>query len=121
MLSGEKILITGASSPVAEVLAAALAKDNEVWGAARFTDKSAPERLAKSNVKTVTVDLAESSNLCVGYLESIRFSGSADLRSSLVTGQRWQDANLAKEPVLNGAIAVVTEKFQNRQEHSHDA
>jgi nucleoside-diphosphate-sugar epimerase len=58
MLSGEKILITGASSPVAEVLAAALAKNNEVWGAARFTDKSAPERLAKSNVKTVTVDLA---------------------------------------------------------------
>lgn len=40
MISGEKILITGVSGIVARPLASFLAKDNEVWGMARFVDPS---------------------------------------------------------------------------------
>ena len=41
MLSDEKILITGPAGRVAFGLAKQLAKDNEVWGVARFGDPAA--------------------------------------------------------------------------------
>ena len=38
MISGEKILVTGVTGTVGAPVAKALAKDNEVWGLARFND-----------------------------------------------------------------------------------
>src|SRR5256885_15505705 len=38
MLSGQKILISGVTGTVAKPLATFLAKENEVWGLARFAD-----------------------------------------------------------------------------------
>ncbi len=58
MISGEKILITGVHGAVAFPLACALAPDNEVWGAARFTDPDARSRVEASGITTVAVDLA---------------------------------------------------------------
>jgi nucleoside-diphosphate-sugar epimerase len=57
MLSNEKILITGPASQVAEPIAAALAKNNEVWGIARFSDPVARGRLEAAGVRCVAVDL----------------------------------------------------------------
>jgi UDP-glucuronate 4-epimerase len=71
MLSGEKILITGVSGQIAGPLANYLAKDNEVWGAARFRPPEAGvlrpvaadapdsrQTLEAAGIKTVAVDLA---------------------------------------------------------------
>ncbi|MGE4650000.1 MAG: NAD(P)-dependent oxidoreductase [Myxococcota bacterium] len=60
MLSGEKILITGATGATTTLPAAlSLAADNEVWGVARFTDPEARERLEAGGVTTRCVDLAK--------------------------------------------------------------
>jgi nucleoside-diphosphate-sugar epimerase len=44
MISGEKILVTGVTGGVARPIAEYLARNNEVWGAARFLDKNDPAR-----------------------------------------------------------------------------
>lgn len=60
MLSGEKILITGASGATTTLPAAlALAGENEVWGVARFNDPGAREQLEAGGVTTRRVDLAK--------------------------------------------------------------
>ncbi len=56
-LQGAKIVVTGVTGQVAEPLAAALARDNEVYGAARFTDAAARQRLEDAGVRCVVVDL----------------------------------------------------------------
>jgi UDP-glucuronate 4-epimerase len=43
-LRGAKIVVTGVTGQVAEPLACALARDNEVFGAARFNDAHARRR-----------------------------------------------------------------------------
>lgn len=58
MITGKKILVTGASGSVGSVLAAALAPANEVWGLARFTDPEARSRLKERGVRPVVADLA---------------------------------------------------------------
>jgi nucleoside-diphosphate-sugar epimerase len=56
-LSGRKIVITGVSGLVARPLAVALAADNEVVGAARFTDQAARASLEAAGVRCVPIDL----------------------------------------------------------------
>ncbi len=58
-LSGEKILVTGPAGQIAFPLARELAKDNEVWGLARFGNPEDRARVQKVGVRTVSVDLAE--------------------------------------------------------------
>ena len=57
-MRGSKILITGATGQVATPIALAFAADNEVWGAARFTDPSARERLEQAGVRCAAVNMA---------------------------------------------------------------
>lgn len=57
MLKNEKILITGATSTVARPLARSLARDNEVWGVARFTDPTAADRLSALGVTPRALEL----------------------------------------------------------------
>jgi nucleoside-diphosphate-sugar epimerase len=57
-LSGAKILVTGPTGQVALPLTLSLAADNDVWGAARFTDASAREQLDAAGVTCVVTDLA---------------------------------------------------------------
>src|SRR4029078_9934745 len=57
-LSGEKILITGATGQVANPVAKALARDNEVWAAARFGKAEARRDLEAAGVHCAVVDLA---------------------------------------------------------------
>ncbi len=56
-MNDEKILVVGVTGQVARPLAAALAKDNEVWGIARFSDPSVREALEADGVHCEFVDL----------------------------------------------------------------
>ncbi len=58
-LQGKKILVTGPAGQIAFPLAARLAKDNEVWGIARFSDAEGRERCEKAGIQTRVVDLAD--------------------------------------------------------------
>ena len=59
MISGEKILVTGASGSIGLPLALHLAGDNEVWGLARFAEPSRPAELDAAGVTTVAMDLGD--------------------------------------------------------------
>jgi nucleoside-diphosphate-sugar epimerase len=56
-LRDAKILVTGATGQVALPLCLALARQNEVWGAARFRDADARARLEAAGVRCVALDL----------------------------------------------------------------
>jgi UDP-glucuronate 4-epimerase len=56
-LSGCKVVVTGVTGQVARPLATALARDNEVFGAARFSNPAARDELETAGVHTVAIDL----------------------------------------------------------------
>ena len=58
MISGEKILVTGVHGAVAFPLAQSLAAENEVWGAARFTDPASRVKVEDAGIATCAVDVA---------------------------------------------------------------
>jgi UDP-glucuronate 4-epimerase len=58
MLDAEKILITGATGKIAFPIARALAKRNEVWGAARLREQSDRDRLAQADITPVALDMS---------------------------------------------------------------
>lgn len=58
MFRGEKILVAGPTGQVGGPLAMALARENEVWGVARFGDARAKARLEAAGVRCVVADLA---------------------------------------------------------------
>lgn len=57
MLTGKKILITGATGQVARPVAEALAKDNEVWCLGRFGDAQARQGLLSHGIRTWRWDM----------------------------------------------------------------
>jgi nucleoside-diphosphate-sugar epimerase len=57
-LEGKSIVVTGVTGQVAEPVAVALARDNQVVGAARFKDGAARARLEAAGVRCVPIDLA---------------------------------------------------------------
>jgi nucleoside-diphosphate-sugar epimerase len=59
MLSGEKILITGPAGQIAFPMTEFLARDNEVWGIARFTEPGSRERVEAVGATTRVIDLAD--------------------------------------------------------------
>jgi nucleoside-diphosphate-sugar epimerase len=59
MLNGEKILITGPAGQIAFPMTQYLARDNEVWGIARFSEAGSRERVDALGVTTRVVDLAK--------------------------------------------------------------
>lgn len=58
-LQGCKILLTGPAGQIAFPLAEALARDNEVWGIARFSEAGSRERCDAVGLITRQVDLAQ--------------------------------------------------------------
>lgn len=58
MLTGEKILITGATGKIAFPIARALATSNDVWGAARLRDAADRERLLAAGIHPVALDIS---------------------------------------------------------------
>jgi len=57
MIEGQKILITGPAGQIAFPLAKALAKHNEVWGIARFSDAEKRREVEAVGIKTLAIDL----------------------------------------------------------------
>jgi nucleoside-diphosphate-sugar epimerase len=57
MLSGEKILVTGAAGQIGSGLAEFLAKNNEVWGIARFSNAAQRAKIESFGVRTHATDL----------------------------------------------------------------
>ena len=60
-LQGEKILVTGPTSQVALPVVGALAKNNEVWGLARFRQDGDRARVEDLGARTIAIDLASGS------------------------------------------------------------
>lgn len=58
MLTGEKILITGATGKIAFPIARALASSNDVWGAARLRDPADRDRLVTAGIHPVALDMS---------------------------------------------------------------
>jgi nucleoside-diphosphate-sugar epimerase len=58
VISGEKVLVTGASGGVGEPLARFLAGENEVWGLARFLDAQRRADLEAAGITTCAADVA---------------------------------------------------------------
>jgi nucleoside-diphosphate-sugar epimerase len=59
VLSGERILLTGPAGQIAFPLAAYLARENEVWGIARFSDPEARRRVDALGVTTRVCDIGD--------------------------------------------------------------
>jgi nucleoside-diphosphate-sugar epimerase len=59
MLADEKIVVTGPAGQIAFPLAARLARDNEVWGIARFSEEGSRERCEEAGITTRRVDLGD--------------------------------------------------------------
>jgi UDP-glucuronate 4-epimerase len=57
-LRNKSIVVTGVTGQVAEPVAIALARHNQVVGAARFKDGKARERLEEAGIRCVAIDLA---------------------------------------------------------------
>jgi UDP-glucuronate 4-epimerase len=58
VLDSEKILITGATGKIAFPIARALAKRNEVWGAARFSKPADREKLIAAGIRPLQLDVS---------------------------------------------------------------
>jgi nucleoside-diphosphate-sugar epimerase len=58
-LSGQKVLVLGVTGKVAGPVASALAQDNEVWGASRFSDPASRPALEAAGVRCTELDLIE--------------------------------------------------------------
>jgi nucleoside-diphosphate-sugar epimerase len=56
MISGEKVLITGASGTLGGMLGRFLAKENEVWGMARLTDNASKAKLSAAGMTPLPLD-----------------------------------------------------------------
>jgi len=56
-MQGAKILITGPAGQIAFPMAEHLARDNEVWGIARFSEPGSRERVEAAGVTTRVIDL----------------------------------------------------------------
>jgi nucleoside-diphosphate-sugar epimerase len=58
-IEGKSLLVTGPAGQIAFPLAAKLARDNEVFGIARFSDAATRQRCEEAGIKTSVVDLAD--------------------------------------------------------------
>jgi nucleoside-diphosphate-sugar epimerase len=58
ILEGRKILITGPAGQIAFPMARELARRNEVWGIARFSDAASRREVEAAGIRTLVVDLA---------------------------------------------------------------
>jgi nucleoside-diphosphate-sugar epimerase len=59
VLDGEKILITGATGKIALPIARALAKRNDVWGAARFSNPKDRDKLTSAGIRPLRLDMSQ--------------------------------------------------------------
>ena len=108
-LSGKTIVITGATGQVAEPVAVALAKENQVIGAARFRNDVARSRLEAAGVRCVPIDLAS------GDVSGLPVDADYVVNFAVAKSNDWNidlDANC-------GGLASLMEHHQNAKAFIH--
>jgi UDP-glucuronate 4-epimerase len=108
-ISGARILVTGVTSEVAKPVAAALAKENEVYGAARWRDTAAREPLESVGVKTVKLDLVKAA------LDDLPETVDYVVHFAVVKSGKWSvdlDGNVS-------GLAMIMERYQNAKAFMH--
>jgi nucleoside-diphosphate-sugar epimerase len=117
MLSGEKILVTGATGGVALPVIEYLAKANEVWGAARYGKPGSREAVEATGARAVQADIARGdlSDLPDDFtymLQLAYFRGGADAFDEAMTvnaegtGRIMQHCRKAKACLVMSANGV---------------
>jgi UDP-glucuronate 4-epimerase len=108
-LAGKKIVITGVTGQVARPLAVALARDNEVYGAARFKDGEARHALEDSGVRCVPVDLV------AGEVDALPADADYVLHFAVAKSNDWE-----KDLAANlGGLAALMEHHQGASAFLH--
>jgi nucleoside-diphosphate-sugar epimerase len=108
-LHGATIVVTGVTGQVARPLATALARDNHVVGAARFSDSVAREELEAAGVECVAVDLA------VGNVGDLPADADYVLNFAVAKTNNWEtdlDAN-------SGGLASLMEHHKAAKAFLH--
>jgi UDP-glucuronate 4-epimerase len=108
-LTGRKVVITGVTGQVARPLAIALARHNEVYGAARFTDQAARAALESAGVRCVPVDLA------AGDVAGLPPDADFVLHFAVAKTNDWE-VDLAAN---SGGLAHLMEHHQRAQAFLH--
>jgi UDP-glucuronate 4-epimerase len=108
-LTGRKIVITGVTGQVARPLAVALARDNEVYGAARFSNADARDALEAAGVRCVPVDLLSG--------DVAGLPGDADfvLHFAVAKTNNWEDDLAAN----SGGLAALMEHHRQATAFLH--
>jgi UDP-glucuronate 4-epimerase len=108
-LHSSTIVITGVTGQVARPLALALARDNRVIGAARFTDSGARAELEAAGVECVPVDLVE------GDVAGLPTDAEYVLNFAVAKTNDW-DRDLAAN---SGGLASLMEHHQRARAFLH--
>lgn len=101
--------MTGVTSNVAKPVAFALAKDNEVYGAARWKDPASREEFEAAGVKPVTVDLVK------GELDDLPGAVDYVTHFAVMKSGKWPvdlDGNA-------GGVSLLMERYQNAKAFMH--
>ena len=106
---GRKLVITGVTGQVARPLAISLARHNEVYGAARFTDAAARAALEASGVHCVPVDLA------AGDVAGLPADADFVLHFAVAKSNDWE-LDLAAN---SGGLAYLMEHHRRAQGFLH--
>jgi len=123
ILSGAKIVVTGATGQVGLPVATRLAKENEVWAPARFSDPSARSRLEAAGVRCVVADLGGQDLTAIpadaDYVLHFAVSRTADFDKDLTdnaeaTGLLMHRCRLAKAFLHCSSTAVYAPKGHDR-------
>lgn len=96
-MKDKRVLVTGATGQVGLPVAKALAKDNEVWAAARFKQPAARDELEAAGVRCAPVDLVR------GDLSAIPDGITHLLNFAVTKSGRWDvdlDGNVAGTALL---------------------
>jgi UDP-glucuronate 4-epimerase len=108
-LRGAKVVVTGVTGQVGEPVATALAKENDVYGAARFGDHAARERLEAAGIHCVTIDLA------AGDVGTLPADADYVLNFAVAKTNDW-DTDLEAN---SGGLAWLMEHHQNATSFLH--
>lgn len=108
-LQGRSVVVTGVTGQVAEPVATALAKENTVFGAARFKDGAARDRLEAAGVRCVPVDFT------TGDVAGLPADAEYVLNFAVVKSNDWDldlDSNV-------GGLATLMEHHREARAFLH--
>ena len=121
VLHGQKILITGATGKIAFPIARALAKHNEVWGAARFRKPGDRDKLTGAGIHPLWLDMSNGDlssipNDFTYVFHAAVDAGAGDWRSCVQTNAHNSGKLLHHCRKANGFVYCSTGSIYERSE-----